>query len=104
MIACASRAARAASPRTSAPTRTRRGGSSTDAPSRSSELEFRIACEGAGISYDRLAIRESLRLLRDFYRARQDEAPDDHRVRMALEDVERRLSIEPVSPARKLDG
>jgi hypothetical protein len=71
---------------------------------RAAELEFRIACEGAGIAYERLPIRESLRLLRDFYQARQEESPDDHRVREALEDVERRLSIEPVKPASRLDA
>jgi hypothetical protein len=71
---------------------------------RAAELEFRIACDGAGIPYERLAIRQSLRLLRDFYRGRLAEAPEDPRVSAALADVERRLSIEPVERAPRLDA
>jgi len=76
---------------------------------RAAELEFRIACETNGLPYERLAIRESLRLLRDFYLDRlaqwQDPALllDDEerragsaRVRAALGEVERRLRITPV--------
>jgi hypothetical protein len=57
---------------------------------RAAELEFRIACDGSGIAYAPLPIRESLRTLRDFYR---EGAHDDPRARQALEDVERRLAI-----------
>jgi len=63
---------------------------------RAAELEFRIACEANSISYQPLRIRDSLRLLRDFYRQRLAESPDDARVPIALADVERRLLIEPV--------
>ena len=71
---------------------------------RAAELEFQIACEANGIPYQRLAIRESLRLLRDFYRDRRGVSPDDPRIGEALEDIERRLSIEPVERAPKLDA
>jgi hypothetical protein len=71
---------------------------------RAAELEFRIACEGEGIPYERLSIRESLRLLHDFYRTRLADAPDDARVQEALADIDRRLSIEPVERAPKLDA
>jgi hypothetical protein len=62
---------------------------------RPAELEFRIACHTAEIGYVPLAIRDGLRQLRDFYRARL-EADDDPRVRAALDDVERRLAIDAV--------
>ena len=63
---------------------------------RAAELEFRIALDGAGRTYTPLAIRESLRLLEDFYRERMAESPDDPRIRAALDDVERRRAIAPV--------
>jgi hypothetical protein len=71
---------------------------------RAAELEFQIACEGGDIPYARLPIRESLRLLRGFYRDRQREFPDDARVTAALQELERRLLIGPVKPASKLDA
>ena len=42
--------------------------------------------------------------LRDFYRDRQAASPDDPHVAGALADIERRLSIEPVGRAPKLDA
>jgi len=39
---------------------------------RAAELEFRIASQTADIGYVPLAIRDGLRQLRDFYRARLD--------------------------------
>ena len=76
---------------------------------RPTELEYRIACETTGMAYVAVPIRESLRALRDFYRARIDEwsdpdllLEDDERasaaapVRAALADIERRLAIGPV--------
>jgi len=63
---------------------------------RAAELEFRIASDGAGIAYAPLPIRDSLRLLRDFYRERVTDAPDDPAVSRALADVERRLAIGPL--------
>ena len=71
---------------------------------RAAELEFQISCEGANIAYARLPIRESLRLLRGFYRDRQRESPDDGRLNAALQEVERRLLIGPVERASKLDA
>ncbi len=71
---------------------------------RPAELEFQISCEGADIPYARLPIRESLRLLRDFYKDRQRESPDDVRVIAALQEIERRLLIGPVQRASKLDA
>lgn len=71
---------------------------------RPAELEFQISCEGANISYARLPIRESLRLLRGFYQERQRESPEDGRVAAALREVERRLLIGLVEPASKLDA
>jgi hypothetical protein len=71
---------------------------------RAAELEFQIACESAGLPYARLPIRESLRLLADFYRERRREIPDDPRVSEALEEVERRLLIGPIERASKLDA
>lgn len=71
---------------------------------RAAELEFRIASDGAGIPYAPLPIRESLRLLRDFYRQRRAESPDDPRISTALAEVERRLAIEPVGSPPRLDA
>jgi len=71
---------------------------------RAAELEFQISCEGADIPYARLPIRESLRLLRGFYKDRQRESPDDGRVIAALQEIERRLLIGPVQRASKLDA
>jgi len=62
---------------------------------RATELEFRIASHAAGLGYVPLAIRDGLRQLRDFYRARLA-SDEDPRVRAALEDVERRLAIEAI--------
>lgn len=62
---------------------------------RAAELEFRIASSAAGLGYVRLAIRDGLRQLRDFYAARLAE-DDDPRVRSALAEVDRRLAIEAV--------
>ena len=60
---------------------------------RAAELEFRISCEAAGVTYAPLAIRDALRTLHEFYGERIAAAPDDVRVRSALEDIERRLAI-----------
>ena len=71
---------------------------------RPAELEFQISCEGANIAYARLPIRESLRLLRGFYKDRERESPDDARLTAALQEVERRLLIGPVERASRLDA
>ena len=71
---------------------------------RPAELEFQISSESSNISYARLPIRESLRLLRGFYQDRQRESPDDGRVTAALHEVERRLLIGLVERASKLDA
>ena len=76
---------------------------------RAAELEYRIACEAAGVEYAPLGIRDALALLRGFYRARIDEHEGDAsledeadlvyataQIRAALADVERRLAIAPV--------
>ncbi len=73
---------------------------------RVAELEFRIACETQGVAYAPLAIREGLRLLRDFYSARLAEYDDGGEfdplhVRAALADIERRLAIAPVEEAAR---
>jgi hypothetical protein len=60
---------------------------------RAAELEFRIASQTADLGYVPLAIRDGLRLLRDFYGARLVD-DDDPRVRAALDEVERRLAID----------
>ncbi|HEV2249854.1 MAG TPA: hypothetical protein VGT60_05040 [Candidatus Limnocylindria bacterium] len=78
---------------------------------RPAELEFRIACETAGVAYRPLPIRDALRTLRAFYLARLAEVgdpdlliDDDERrataapIRAALADVDRRLAIGPVPP------
>ena len=62
---------------------------------RPTELEYRIACDAAGVAYRPLPIREALRGLRDFYLARLDERGDPE-IRAALADVERRLAIAPI--------
>jgi hypothetical protein len=63
---------------------------------RPTELEYRIACDAAGVTYQPLPIREALRWLRDFYLARLQERSDPE-IRSALAEVERRLAIGPVS-------
>jgi hypothetical protein len=65
---------------------------------RAAELEFRIASQTADLGYVPLAVRDGLRLLRDFYRARlaDDEEDEDPRIRSALAEVERRLAIDVV--------
>ena len=62
---------------------------------RAAELEFRIASQTADLGYVPLAIRDGLRLLRDFYSARLAD-DDDSRVRAALAEVERRLAIDAI--------
>ena len=71
---------------------------------RAAELEFQISCESSNILYSRLPIRESLRLLRGFYKDRARESPDDGRVTAALQEVERRLLIGPVERASRVDA
>ena len=63
---------------------------------RAAELEFRIASQTADLGYVPLAIRDGLRLLRDFYSARLVDDDEDPRVRAALEEVERRLTIDAI--------
>src|SRR5260221_10435099 len=80
---------------------------------RPAELEYRIACETAGVRYAPLPIRDALQGLRDFYRARLAEwddpdllLEDSERtqasapVRAALADIDRRLAIGPVERPR----
>lgn len=62
---------------------------------RAAEFEFRIASQTADLGYVPLAIRDGLRQLCEFYRARLAD-DDDPRVRAALAEVERRLAIEAV--------
>jgi hypothetical protein len=62
---------------------------------RPTELEFRIACDAAGVAYQPLPIREALRGLRAFYAARLHERSDPE-IHAALAEVERRLAIGPV--------
>ena len=77
---------------------------------RPTELEYRIACETTAVAYRPLPIRDALRALHDFYRARLAELDgpdvlmeDEERaaagtpIRAALEDVDRRLAIAPVA-------
>jgi hypothetical protein len=79
---------------------------------RATELEYRIACDNAGIPYTPMPIREGLVLLADFYERRvaalddpdlllEDEtrAAAKQPVQAALDDVRRRLAIEPVREA-----
>ena len=73
---------------------------------RPTELEYRIACDSAGVAYQPLSIREALRGLREFYLARLAEWADPDllmdeperaaatmAIRAALADVDRRLAI-----------
>ena len=73
---------------------------------RPTELEYRIACDAAGIPYRPLAIRDALRGQREFYLARIAEWDDPNillnepersalsaPIRAALADVDRRLAI-----------
>lgn len=96
------------------PARVLRGGEAVAVPVcrgcfRPAELEYRIACENAGLPYAPLPIREGLGLLRDFYLDRLAEWRDPDllledaerewglaRIRAALEDVERRARIAPI--------
>jgi len=77
---------------------------------RPAELEYRIACESVGISYQPISIREALRGLREFYLARLAEWADPDllmdeperaaatvAIRAALADVDRRLAIAALS-------
>jgi len=79
---------------------------------RAAELEYRLACDNADIPYAPLPIRDGLFALADFYERRlaalddQDLLlEDDMRaaakapVAAALDDVRRRLAIEPVRDA-----
>ena len=79
---------------------------------RAAELEYRIGCERQGVPYAPLAIRDGLLALADFYERRIASLDDpdllledDMRsaaqapVRSALEEVRRRLAIEPVRDA-----
>ena len=63
---------------------------------RPTELEYRIACDTAGVAYRPLPIRDALRGLRDFYAARLAER-DEPEIRAALADIDRRLAIGPVA-------
>jgi len=78
---------------------------------RAAELEFRIACETSGLPYAPQSIREGLRRLAFFYRDRLaawsapellvDDADRDaatRPIRVALEDVERRLRLAVLEP------
>ena len=80
---------------------------------RPAELEYRIACETAGIAYTPLPVREALRGLHDFYRDRLAEWEDPDLllddadrvraaapIRAALAEIDRRLAIGPVAPPR----
>ena len=69
---------------------------------RAAELEFRIACETRGLPYAPLSLREGLRRLAFFYRERLDAVADidasaARTVRVALDEVERRLQMLPVA-------
>jgi hypothetical protein len=79
---------------------------------RATELEYRIACDAAGIPYAPLPIREGLLALADFYERRlaalddPDLLVDDEMraaakrpVQAALDEVRRRSAIEPVRDA-----
>jgi hypothetical protein len=80
---------------------------------RPTELEYRIACDAAGMAYGPLPIRDGLRGLHDFYLARLAEWDDPNLlideperaastapIRAALADVDRRLAIAPVERPR----
>lgn len=79
---------------------------------RAAELEYRIACERAGVPYALMPIRDGLLALADFYERRLaalDDpdllVEDDTRMaakrplQAALDGVRRRLAIEPVRDA-----
>jgi hypothetical protein len=79
---------------------------------RAAELEYRLACDNAGVPYATLPIREGLFALAEFYERRlaalddpdllledDDRAATKAPVQVALEDVRRRLAIEPVRDA-----
>jgi hypothetical protein len=79
---------------------------------RQAELELRIACDTAGISLEPLPIRDGLRMLADHYldRLAALDDPDllleeDQRAALkapitaALEEVRRKLALEPVRDA-----
>ena len=63
---------------------------------RPTELEYRIACDAAGVMYHPLPIRDALRGLREFYAARLLER-DEPEIHTALADIDRRLAIGPVT-------
>lgn len=80
---------------------------------RPAELEYRIACEAAGVPYAPLPIRDALHGLHDFYRRRLAEwddpdllmdEPERARasapIRAALADIDRRLAIGPLERPR----
>jgi hypothetical protein len=84
---------------------------------RPAELEYRIACETAGISYRPLPIRDALRGLREFYLLRLAEWDDPAilmdeperlaaaaPIRAALADVDRRLAIGALPERPRLDA
>jgi hypothetical protein len=79
---------------------------------RAAELEYRLACDNAGVPYAALPIREGLFALAEFYERRlaalddpdllledDDRAATKAPVQVALDDVRRRLAIEPVRDA-----
>ena len=63
---------------------------------RPTELEYRIACDAAGVAYHPTPIRDALHGLHDFYAARLEER-DEPEIRAALADIDRRLAIAQVS-------
>jgi recombinational DNA repair protein (RecF pathway) len=79
---------------------------------RAAELELRIACTAADIPYAPMPIRDALRLLADFYLDRLADRDDPdllmddaaryaakEPVQRALDDVRRRLALEPIADA-----
>lgn len=79
---------------------------------RAAELEYRLSCDAAGVPYAPLPIRDGLLALADFYERRVAAVDDPdllledgeravarRPVEAALEDVRRRLAIQPVSDA-----
>ena len=77
---------------------------------RPSELEYRMACDAAGVPHRPLPIRDGLRDLHDFYAAQLADVndpkhlvEDDERaararlIQASLDDVDRRLAIGPVA-------
>lgn len=63
---------------------------------RPAELEYRIACDTAGLAYATIPIREALRALDAFYRDRLAEWDDPD---LLMEDGERRAAQEPIRSA-----